>query len=89
MALAADRDLVARQYANGFREVLDEGVPAVLQGLAQTASMEAAIVYGQLKLMATHPDTLIQRRRGIAEAAESAAKAQQILAAGGPPTSWC
>ena len=27
MALAADRDLVARQYANGFREVFEDGVP--------------------------------------------------------------
>ena len=29
MALAADRDLIARQYANGFREVLDEALPAL------------------------------------------------------------
>src|SRR5258708_6924522 len=27
MALAADRDLVARQYWNGFREVFERGVP--------------------------------------------------------------
>jgi triphosphoribosyl-dephospho-CoA synthase len=84
MVLAADRDLVARQYANGFREVLEEVVPAVLQGVAQTGSMEAAIVYGQLKLMAAYPDSLIRRKRGCAEAAESAEKAQQILAADWP-----
>src|SRR5262249_39315561 len=30
MALAADRDLVARQYANGFREVFDIGLPELL-----------------------------------------------------------
>ena len=29
MALAADRDLVARQYANGFREVLHEALPMI------------------------------------------------------------
>src|SRR5262249_34362575 len=33
MALAAERDLVARQYANGFHEVFHEGVPALCQGL--------------------------------------------------------
>src|SRR5207302_1578357 len=33
MALAADRDLIARQYANGFREVFEEGVPALERGL--------------------------------------------------------
>ena len=29
MALAADRDLVARQYANGFREVFDDALPTL------------------------------------------------------------
>ena len=29
MALAADRDLVARQYAGGYREVLHEALPAL------------------------------------------------------------
>ena len=29
MALAADRDLVARQYANGFRETFNDAVPAL------------------------------------------------------------
>ena len=33
MALAADRDLIARQYANGFADVFDLGVPALLDGL--------------------------------------------------------
>ncbi len=28
MALAADRDLIARQIAYGFREILEVGVPA-------------------------------------------------------------
>src|SRR5436190_1485288 len=27
MALAAERDLVARQYVNGFREIFEDGVP--------------------------------------------------------------
>ena len=29
MGLAAERDLIARQYANGFREVLGEALPAL------------------------------------------------------------
>jgi triphosphoribosyl-dephospho-CoA synthase len=86
MALAADRDLVARQYANGFREVLEEGVPAILKGLADTASLEAAIVHCQLHLMARNPDTLIRRKRGVSEAGEATEKARQILAAKWPHT---
>ena len=34
MALAADRDAVARQYAGGFREVVEIGVPALRSALA-------------------------------------------------------
>src|SRR5262249_29120265 len=40
MALAAERDLVARQYANGFREVFDDGVPTLCRALEQTGSLE-------------------------------------------------
>ena len=35
MALAAERDQIARQYANGFRDVFVEGVPALLAGYEQ------------------------------------------------------
>lgn len=64
MALAADRDGVARQYANGFREVFDDGAPAVLAGMEQTGSLEGAILFAHLHLMARHPDTLIAQRPG-------------------------
>jgi triphosphoribosyl-dephospho-CoA synthase len=84
MALAADRDLVARQYADGFREVFDEGVPAIQRGLEETGSLEAAIVLGQLELVAMHGDTLIRRKRGHADAAESRERARHILAANWP-----
>jgi triphosphoribosyl-dephospho-CoA synthase len=84
MALAADRDLIARQYANDFREVFDEGAPAILDGMNRTGSMEGAILFAQLHLMARHPDTLIARKRGSAEAVESAQRAQAVLDAGWP-----
>jgi triphosphoribosyl-dephospho-CoA synthase len=84
MALAADRDLIARQYANGFREVLDDGAPAVIDGLRRTGSMEGAIIHAHLHLMARYPDTLIARKRGAAEADESARRAQAVLDAGWP-----
>src|SRR5439155_13005186 len=32
MKMAADRDLIARQYANGYADVFDFGVPAFLAG---------------------------------------------------------
>jgi triphosphoribosyl-dephospho-CoA synthase len=84
MVLAADRDLVARQYANGFADVFDEGVPALTRGLERTGSLEGAIVYAHLHLMARHPDTLIARKGGRAEAEEAAARARRVLETGWP-----
>jgi triphosphoribosyl-dephospho-CoA synthase len=84
MALAADRDLVALQYADGFREVLAEGVPALEQGLKATASLEGAIIWCHLALMAGYPDSLIARKRGRAEAEEAARRARAVRGAGWP-----
>ena len=84
MALIAGWDLVARQYANGFCEVFDEGVPVLRNSLARTAWLETAIVGCHLHLMARYPDALISRKRGQAEAEESAARARRVLEAGWP-----
>jgi triphosphoribosyl-dephospho-CoA synthase len=86
MALAADRDLIARQYANGFREVFEDGVPALQNSLKQVGSLENAITHCHLHLMASHPDSLIARKRGVAEAEEAARRAGQVLEAGWPHT---
>jgi triphosphoribosyl-dephospho-CoA synthase len=84
MALAADRDLIARQYANGFREVFDEVVPVLCAGLDRTGCLEGAIIWTQLNFMAEHPDSLILRKRGADEAEESRRRAAEVLEAGWP-----
>jgi triphosphoribosyl-dephospho-CoA synthase len=86
MALAADRDLIARQYANGFREVLDEGLPALLAAQDRGDALEDAIIHCHLTLMAKHPDSLIARKYGPAEAEEVRSQAQVVLELGGPAT---
>jgi triphosphoribosyl-dephospho-CoA synthase len=85
MALAADRDLVARQYVNGFHEVLYDGVQALERGLG--SSIEQAIVLCHLELMAKYPDSLIARKRGLAEAEESSRRARHVLDLGWPDAS--
>jgi len=87
MALAAERDLVARQYANDFREVLDEGTPAFLDAVERFGVMEDAIIWCQLTLLARHPDTLIARKVGSEEAEEASRRAGVVLAAGWPTAS--
>ncbi len=84
MALAADRDLVARQYANDLADVFDDGAAELGRGLQELGSLELAIVGTHLRLMARHPDTLILRKRGVAEAKESAQRARHVLDAGWP-----
>jgi triphosphoribosyl-dephospho-CoA synthase len=79
MGLAAERDLIARQYANGFREVLEEGVPALERGLDEATCLEGAIIACQLYLLAHHPDSLIGRKRGQDEAAVACRLAQRVL----------
>jgi triphosphoribosyl-dephospho-CoA synthase len=86
MRLAADRDLVARQYANGFREVFDDGVPALERGLQDTASLEGAIIFCYLRLLSLHPDSLIARKCGARVAQEASARAARVLDAGWPHT---
>jgi triphosphoribosyl-dephospho-CoA synthase len=84
MALAAGRDLIARQYADGFGEVFDDGVPALSRGLERTGSLEGGIVSCHLHLMASYSDSLIARKRGPAEAEEAARRARHVLDAGWP-----
>jgi triphosphoribosyl-dephospho-CoA synthase len=84
MALAAGRDLIARQYANGFAEVYDEGAPALAGGVERSGCLETGIVQAHLHLMSRFPDSLIARKAGPAEAEESARRAAAVLAAGWP-----
>jgi len=84
MALAADRDLVARQYANRFAEVLYEGLPALRRLLDDGRPLETAIIGTFLGLLARHPDTLISRKVGHERAVEASRRAGQVLAAGWP-----
>jgi triphosphoribosyl-dephospho-CoA synthase len=86
MRLAADHDMIARQYANGFREVLDDGVSVLEDYVNQTREWESAIIGCFLELMARHPDSLIARKRGTAEAAEAGERARRVLNAGWPFT---
>jgi triphosphoribosyl-dephospho-CoA synthase len=84
MGLAAERDAVARQFANGFVEVLDDGVPVFLKGLEHAGSLEGAIILTHLHLLARHPDTLIARKRGKVEAEEAGRRAERVLASDWP-----
>jgi triphosphoribosyl-dephospho-CoA synthase len=84
MRLAAERDLVARQYSNRFREVLDEVVPTIQSGLDRGWDANGAIVHTQLTTMSRYPDSLIARKCGTDTSRRAADHAAEVLRAGTP-----
>jgi triphosphoribosyl-dephospho-CoA synthase len=86
MRLAADRDQIARQYATGYADVFDLGVPAFLDGFERFGCVEAAVVHCQLAWLSNFPDSLIARKCGPAIAAEVRDRAAAVVAAGGLAT---
>jgi len=85
MTLAADRDLIAAQYATGFSLVIESASRLESVNLFPDV-WESSILQLQLELMSRHPDTDIRRKCGQAEAVESAARAGEVLDAGFPTT---
>jgi len=86
MKLAADRDLIARQYANGFDDVFGFGVPAFVEGLRRFGTVEAAIVNSQLRWLESYPDSLIARKNGLAVAESVRRQAAAVQKLGGIAT---
>ena len=75
MELAADRDLIARQYANGFREVFEIGLPELA-----SRPLEDAIIRCHLRLMSVCVDSQIARKCGPGMAEEARRRAAEVVA---------
>lgn len=78
MGLAADRDLVARQWVNEFREVA-EAADVVEQEYHAGTPLGEAIVVSQLTLLAAHGDSLVARKLGDAASRDVATRAAHVL----------
>ncbi|MBA3483180.1 MAG: triphosphoribosyl-dephospho-CoA synthase [Pirellulales bacterium] len=79
MALAAGRDLVARQYVNDFAEV--RWTADRIAAAATEQPLGEAIVRAYLELLAKHPDSLVARKCGPEVATQVSAGAATVLAA--------
>jgi triphosphoribosyl-dephospho-CoA synthase len=66
MALAADRDLIARQYRDAFVDLWETGLPAVPAGLPPEHPAAVQAVF--LAWLSAYPDSHIVRKRGAAVA---------------------
>lgn len=78
MAAAADRDLIASEYASGYAIVFGEGLPLLGDALHGGADTLDAIVALHVGLLARHPDTLIARKAGTEAAAAATAAAREV-----------
>ncbi len=63
MSLAAERDSIARQYANGFADLFERGVPAVLA--MPSEHRDLAILEAFFTYLGGWPDSHIVRKHGV------------------------
>jgi triphosphoribosyl-dephospho-CoA synthase len=84
MRQAAPRDLIARQYVNGFQDLFDVCAPWLREGVAAGWSLTESVIHTHVRLMERFPDTLIARKCGVEAAVAAAARAAKVLQAGGP-----
>jgi triphosphoribosyl-dephospho-CoA synthase len=83
MRLAADRDGIAREYADSFEATFEIGAPALERARADELGWSEAVVETFLTLLAARLDTHIARRGGAALAAQATRFAAEALAEGG------
>jgi triphosphoribosyl-dephospho-CoA synthase len=79
MRLAADRDTIARQYANGFADVFEGTAAWIADALRHEMPLGDAIVWAHLQQLAQCPDSLIGRKCGPQIAAEATRRAAAVL----------
>jgi len=78
MTLAAQRDRIARQYAQDFVDFFDNVVPVVADAIASTEDLMEGIAQAHLVLLGRDIDTLIQRKCGLDVAADVQRRAAEL-----------
>jgi triphosphoribosyl-dephospho-CoA synthase len=87
MALAAERDAIAREYVTDYALTFGTGVPALLDARREGLAWTDAAVETFLALLAAEPDTHIARKLGAQEAERVSALAREAGTAGGTRSS--
>jgi triphosphoribosyl-dephospho-CoA synthase len=78
MAEASDRDRVARQYATGFADVFDLGMPLHVAAAARWPDRKFSTLAVYLGFLSRFPDSHILRKYGAEAAAEVCRTAQKF-----------
>jgi triphosphoribosyl-dephospho-CoA synthase len=87
MRLAADRDLIAAQYANGFQQVLGSGLEWLAEAQQAIESSSQQITWLAVRFLAEFGDSLIARKCGLPMSDLVQQKARELLRSGWPQRS--
>lgn len=82
MALAAERDSIAREYVTSFARTFEIGVPALVAARREGLTWADAAVETYLALLESGTDTHIARKLGLEEAEMVSRRAREVRAAG-------
>jgi triphosphoribosyl-dephospho-CoA synthase len=80
MEAAEGRDRIAWNYTHDFADVFELGLPRLQRAVAQSISVPQAATAVYLGFLAAFPDTLIERKFGIAQAIEVQEEAEALAA---------
>jgi len=83
MALAQERDAIAREFVSGYRISFEIGYPALADAYQKSGELTQAIVQAYLTILSQVPDTLIARKRGWETARQVSHWVAETLAMGG------
>jgi triphosphoribosyl-dephospho-CoA synthase len=86
MALARERDAIAREYATDFETTFEIGAPALRRARSDGLAWRDAIVEVYLTLLAASPDTHVVRKLGTDAGVTVQRRARAVLDAGGVRT---
>lgn len=84
MALAADRDRIARAYGDGFAEIFEFGLPTLAAARRAASEPALAVTTLHMAFLAKEPDSHIARKYGSATAAAVARQAAEHRASWAP-----
>jgi triphosphoribosyl-dephospho-CoA synthase len=82
MALATERDTIAREYVTDYDVTFREALPALRQARDAGLGWCGAAVEAYLHVLAEVPDTHVARKEGLAVAQAVSARAREVLGAG-------
>ena len=79
MYMAKDRDNIALQYSNNYQQIFQTSLVNLTKMINSGESVEWAISFAYLKLLASMPDSLICRKQGLECAKKVKKKAEYIV----------